>query len=146
MLLSVFLSGCGGGGDETTGSVTSTQVLSPKNLVGAVFLVTYTDSRSFTFTVTDSVAVGLTRSDGKQVTNWKVDGYGTPVLGIEIAYGAYTENVPDNAFNVFDYYIFTFTSKTEGLLTLRENTSPSTFNDTLVQAGTFKFTTYPPTG
>lgn len=145
LVFSLLLSGCGDG-DEATGSTTNEFVLSPKNLVGAVFLITYSDSRAFTFTVTDSVAVGLTRSDGKPVTHWSADGYNTPVLALDIAYGAYTETVPDNGDNVYDYYLFSFTSKTGGIVQIREDVTLNTFPETLVQTGTFTFTTYPPSG
>ncbi len=135
--------GGGGGGSSTTTSTPSTTIVAPANLVGAVIVFNYADGRSYTITVNNGTATGVTRSDGKTTTNWVGAGYSSPVLTLDLAYGAFTAGSLDN---VFDDYGLTFVTKTTGSISLRENTTSRTFSTTTPIGGTFTITTYPPNG
>jgi len=135
--------GGGGGGGSTTTSTPSATIVAPANLVGAVIVFNYADGRSYTITVNNGTATGVTRSDGKTTTNWVGAGYSSPVLTLDLAYGAFTAGSLDN---VFDDYGLTFVTKTTGSISLRENTTSRTFSTTTPIGGTFTITTYPPNG
>jgi len=135
--------GCGGGGSSPSSTTTTATVVAPKNLIGAVIVMNYADGRSFTFTFNSANANGVSRSDGRVTTNWIGDGYVTPVLAINLAYGAF---IPGSLDNVFDAYALTFSTATTGVFALRENTTSNTFASTAVIFGTFTITTYPPNG
>ncbi|MDB6169534.1 MAG: hypothetical protein JWM88_2398 [Verrucomicrobia bacterium] len=138
--LPFLLAGCGGGGVSTSSATT---VLAPKTLVGGVLLANYPDGRAFTFTISSSAANGVTRSDGKVSTNWIGTGYGTGIMSLQVAYGAFTAGSLNN---VFDDYTLTFTSKDAGVLQIRENTTSATYSSSTILTGNFMFTTYPPNG
>lgn len=142
----LFFSGCGGGGDD--GQAPTAPILAPNNLFNSVLVINYGDGRSFTFTITDASASGISRSDGTPITAWDSTGQGTSVLFINVAYGAFTTEAPANLDNVFDSYGMVFTTKTTGTVAIKEDVTSNTFNDTSVPvlSGTFTFTTYPPTG
>jgi hypothetical protein len=139
----LLLGGCGGGGSDTPTTNTSTAVVGPKTMVGAVVTMTYSDGRTYTFNFASAAANGVTRSDGKATTNWTSAGQSSPVVTIDLAYGAFTAGSLNN---VFDDYGLTFTTKTTGTITLRENTTSNTFQSTSPMAGSFTITTYPPNG
>lgn len=144
VILPGFIAGCGGGGGGSTSTTTSsTTILAPNTLVGAVIVMNYSDGRSFTFTINNGLAAGVTRSDGKTSTNWTGAGYATPVLTLDVAYGAFTQGSLNN---VFDDYGLNFVTKTTGSISLRENTTSNTYASSPVIGGTFTFTTYPPGG
>lgn len=139
------IAGCGGGGDSSSGGSSggSTTVLGPKTLVGAVIVMTYGDGRSYTYTITSANANGVTRSDGKTSTNWTQAGLSSPVVTLDIAYGAFT---PGSLNNVFDDFGLNFSTQTTGNFTLREDVTSNTFATKTPLSGTFTFTTYPPNG
>lgn len=141
--LLLFIAGCGGGDGGGSGTVPSSQIVGPKTMVGAVIVFNYGDGRSYTVTISSSNSNGVTRSDGKVTTNWTSAGLQSPIVTLDLAYGAFT---PGNLNNVFDDYGMTFATKTSGTITLRENTTSNTFASTTPIGGTFTITTYPPNG
>lgn len=141
----LFIAGCGGGGGDSSSSSSggSTTTLGPKTLVGGVIVMNYGDGRSFTYTITSTAANGVSRSDGRTSTNWTQAGLATPVLTLDVAYGAFT---PGDLNNVFDDFGLNFSTKTTGTFVLREDITSATFATKTPISGTFTFTTYPPNG
>ena len=142
LALPLFLAGCGGSGGDAPASSQTTN-LAPKSLIGGVMVANYPDGRSFTITINSSAANGVTRSDGKVTTNWIATGYGTGIMSIQLAYGAFTAGSLNN---VFDDYTLTFTDKSTGVLQIRENTTSATYSTSPILTGNFRFSTYPPAG
>ncbi|MDB6128135.1 MAG: hypothetical protein JWM35_2031 [Verrucomicrobia bacterium] len=142
LALPLFLAGCGGGGSALPAN-SQTTILAPKTLIGGVMVANYPDGRSYTFHINSTAQNGVTRSDGKTTTQWIATGYGTGIMSFQLAYGAFTAG---SSTNIFDDYTMTFTSTSEGVLQVRENTSNTTYSTTPILTGNFKFTTYPPGG
>ena len=146
MTSALLLTGCGGGSNAAEAPKAPT--LAPNNLNNSVLLINYPDGRSFTFTITDASQTGLARNDGKTITSWSATGHGTTVLFLNVIYGAFTNESPANLDNVYDSYGMVFATDTTGTVAIREDTTSNSFNDpaNVVLAGSFTFTTYPPTG